>query len=645
MIDWAVPRRRRARHWVRQGNAARDRRDWPAARAAYASALDEHPPLATIWVQYGHAAKESGDLAAAEAAYRRALALQPGLADGYLQLGHALKLQGQASQALEAYTRATTLDPQEPEHQFQLGHALKAQGRPVAALDAFRRAAALGPGRADAVLELGQALLVLGEPVGALEAFRQAFRLEPRQPAEAWVQHGHAARDAGDLAAAEAAYRQALAQQPAVADTHLHLGEVLRQRNQPEAAAAAFAAAASLAPGQAGPQLQLGQVEARLDRPEAALAAYDRALALAPGDPEILARREAAFAALPPLDQASPGRGQGVSIAAVRWAMRLFAGREPADLAELDAHRAQADLEALRRSFAGTPGFAAFHRGLTRPDYAMPLFLLAPSQSPQVTWCFTPPSLSRLSSQLCTAAQLEEPNYAAWCGKLGLSPAQHRKPWEFCFIGAALEAAGLLRPEARGLGFGCGQDPLPAYFTARGVTVLATEAPAEGVAQQGRHATNEYAAGLDAAPRPALAGVRTLDMNHIPADLAGFDFCWSAGAPEHLGSLRAGLDFIVASLGTLRPGGIAVHTTEFNLTSNEATMETPALSLFRRRDIEQLIVELAAAGHAVAAFNTHPGDRPLDAHIGLPPYALPHLKRQVEGYVTTSLGLIIRKAA
>lgn len=132
-------------------------------------------------------------------------------------------------------------------------------------------------------------------------------------------------------------------------------------------------------------------------------------------------------------------------------------------------------------------------------------------------------------------------------------------------------------------------------------------------------------------------------MNAIPADLRGFDLCWSACALEHLGSIAAGLAFIEASVATLRPGGLAIHTTEFNIGSNDATLDTPGLALFRRRDIEALLSGLLDAGHAVAPLSLHPGDRALDAHLDVPPFALPHLKLRLGGFEATSIGLIIRR--
>ena len=134
-------------------------------------------------------------------------------------------------------------------------------------------------------------------------------------------------------------------------------------------------------------------------------------------------------------------------------------------------------------------------------------------------------------------------------------------------------------------------------------------------------------------------------MNNVPAELRGFDFCWSACAFEHLGSIRKGLDYLHASLEPLRPGGVSVQTTEFNLLSNSGTVETPGLSIFRKEDIEEVIHELTAEGHMVEPLNLWPGASPVDEHIDLPPYTAIHLKLALAGYQTTSIGLIITKRA
>ena len=95
--------------------------------------------------------------------------------------------------------------------------------------------------------------------------------------------------------------------------------------------------------------------------------------------------------------------------------------------------------------------------------------------------------------------------------------------------------------------------------------------------------------------------------------------------------------------GLLKAGGIAVHTTEFNLSSNEQTFDTPGLSLYRQRDIEQLAQKLRKSGHKIE-LNLTRGDHPMDAIISdeTSPWEL-NLKVALCGYHVCSVGLIIEK--
>lgn len=268
------------------------------------------------------------------------------------------------------------------------------------------------------------------------------------------------------------------------------------------------------------------------------------------------------------------------------------------------------------------------------------------------------PSLATPVSQLCTAEQMLSSEYDRWCAAMH-SPARFsRKQWEFVFILQVLEKFGMLADGRCGLGFGCGREPLAGLFAKMGSRVLATDLDPASAQEQGWAATMQHAASLDALyecakeflPRSefdARVTFKNADMNSIPAGFQGqFDFVWSACALEHLGSLRHGMEFIKNSLRCLKAGGVAVHTTEFNLSSDERTFESAGCSLYRASDIKQLVTEIEAQGYEVAPLNLNSGTHAVDRHIDLPPYGFsPHIKLMLEGYVVTSIGLIIRKPA
>jgi hypothetical protein len=135
---------------------------------------------------------------------------------------------------------------------------------------------------------------------------------------------------------------------------------------------------------------------------------------------------------------------------------------------------------------------------------------------------------------------------------------------------------------------------------------------------------------------------RSLDMTELPAELGGFDFSWSSCAFEHLGSLEAGLEFVERQMDCLVPGGVAVHTTEYNVSSDGDTVATGGTVLYRRRDIEGLIERLRGSGLEVSC-DFSQGDTPQDRHVDVPPFSDVHLRTELGAFVTTSLALVIEK--
>jgi 2-polyprenyl-3-methyl-5-hydroxy-6-metoxy-1,4-benzoquinol methylase len=263
------------------------------------------------------------------------------------------------------------------------------------------------------------------------------------------------------------------------------------------------------------------------------------------------------------------------------------------------------------------------------------------------------PTLQSPASQLCTESQLREPVYRVWCDALREAPTLHRKQWEYVYILQALAIRGMLEPGRRGLGFGCGREPLAAVMASRGCEIVATDLDATAAAGLGWIETDQHASALEDLNARGICdpelfrkrvSFRAEDMNRISPELRGFDFVWSSCAFEHLGSIRHGLEFVVNAMRCLRPGGVAVHTTEFNLTSNYHTFETHNLVVFRRYDMEELIRTLEHAGHAVASLNLNPGSGPVDRFVDLPPYrSETHLRLRMDRYVFTSFGLIVER--
>lgn len=254
---------------------------------------------------------------------------------------------------------------------------------------------------------------------------------------------------------------------------------------------------------------------------------------------------------------------------------------------------------------------------------------------------------------VCRQSSFEQPYFSYWTTRLGESLRYHRKLWEFVFICQALFERGAVRPGARGLGFGVGLEPLPAYFASEGCEILATDLSPDSADAAGWAESAQHAAGKEALRRPLICpddlfdrnvSMQACDMNAISPDMVDFDFCWSACALEHLGSIEKGLDFIANSVNCLKPGGWAIHTTEFNLSSNTETVDNMGTVLFRRSDLEGFAARMNAAGHKAAVFDFEPGSDPIDVYVDVPPYrADPHLTTVLLGYATTSIGVIVQR--
>lgn len=310
------------------------------------------------------------------------------------------------------------------------------------------------------------------------------------------------------------------------------------------------------------------------------------------------------------------------------------------ELRKPPARARKSEIEELREQVARLEGrLTRLHESRYIPQ------LLAPT---------VPATAPFMAHSTCSAADFVHPRYHELIGLMKRAPRWHRKQWEYAFIMHHLLQSGLVKAGSRGLVFGVGRERLPALFAGMGADIVATDAPREHAHRANWARSGEYASGLaairhlelvDAAVFDARVSYQPCDMNDIAPNLTGFDFNWSSCCFEHLGTLEAGLQFVLNAVEkTLRVGGLAVHTTEFNLTSDTRTVARGATVLYRRCDLEALVARLRAHGHAVQPFSVAPDAHFCDAFVDVPPFSNDvHLKALIQSYVCTSAGIVVRR--
>ena len=270
------------------------------------------------------------------------------------------------------------------------------------------------------------------------------------------------------------------------------------------------------------------------------------------------------------------------------------------------------------------------------------------------------PRIVPLKAKGCTEEDLASDWVAFWSSEMGHRPTFHRKIWELCYVPQILYNEGKLQQGKRGLGFACGAEPLPSLFAKYGVRVLATDLSPDRAEAKGWIKSGQHVVGFERIRRPEICPDASrlatiegtyLDMNDIPPVLDGqFDFCWSICSLEHLGSIENGLAFIENSLRTLKPGGVSVHTAEFNINEGKTIVTGPTV-LFQKHHFLELAQRLRAQGFQVYDFDFDSGRGILDDLVDLPPYdetavrshSYAHIKLSLAGFVCTSFSFVVKK--
>jgi hypothetical protein len=269
-------------------------------------------------------------------------------------------------------------------------------------------------------------------------------------------------------------------------------------------------------------------------------------------------------------------------------------------------------------------------------------------------------TFERPVSQAVSASQFAERDFVRWEQVLRPHPdpvlstdSPHRKVWEWAYILRVAEVAGVLAEGRSALGFGVGQEPVPAVLASRGLRVMATDRDPAFSSEWA--ATGQHMGGIDALRKPAIVSDETLDslvstrfvdMQDPITDLGTFDLIWSAGSMEHLGSPEAGFDFVLRTLDLLEPGGVAVHTTELDLVPFPETRDYGNLAAYQPGDLDDLVKRVRAHGFAIEANWSISMDTPQDRWLSLllDDVDQPaHLKLVLEDSVVTSVGIAAQR--
>lgn len=228
------------------------------------------------------------------------------------------------------------------------------------------------------------------------------------------------------------------------------------------------------------------------------------------------------------------------------------------------------------------------------------------------------------------------------------------KFWQNAIMCEVLEQKGKLVAGNSAIGFGVGQERLPALFAKKGVQVTATDQ--DSSTQKAKHwAKYELATGKHSLNQLGICDKKSfsknvtykaVDMNSIPRSLHNsFDFLWSNCALGHLGSVANGLKFIEESAKCLNTGGVATHTTEINVISNYDTLDNnPETVIFRPKDMYKLVLKLLNEGFIMDPPRLIYSPETQDQDICFrPEFGNEYTKLQVGGHVLTQLVIIISR--
>jgi hypothetical protein len=256
-------------------------------------------------------------------------------------------------------------------------------------------------------------------------------------------------------------------------------------------------------------------------------------------------------------------------------------------------------------------------------------------------------------SQNAVTTQFLEDNFFRWMVFLKENPRFHTKQWQYyAILECALEVSNS-RTGNRAMGFGVGTEPLPAALAKIGFDVHATDYFDGDNALQWAQTGQMSSDILKLNDRRIIEDdefldrvrLSNLDMNEIPVLYNGtLDFVWSTCALGHIGGYENGLKFIRRSLDLLKPGGIAVHTTELDQSQEVTRFDHPGLSFYKLDDLNALIFEAQESGYLAQPVFIHPIAHFAEKYVAKEPWGKkPHIRIEIFNRELNSVALVFRK--
>lgn len=258
----------------------------PEAERTLDRAVEFAPARAEVRLGVARAWQATGkadDNARALRVLGRAAELAPDLPAVWYALGRARERAGDAAGAMESYDRVFRIDPaHRMARRRTIRLALQDRDFPRARRDA-ERLLADGP----AVPEHHFLAALVADRDGRKDDARRAYLAAVDAARgdypEAWLNLGLLEKGSGNVAAARAAYGNALARRPGYTAAWLNLGKLEEAAKRPAEAEAAWRKALAIDPKYAPALLSLGQLHADQQRWEEAIADLRRALEVRPG--------------------------------------------------------------------------------------------------------------------------------------------------------------------------------------------------------------------------------------------------------------------------------------------------------------------------------------------------------------------------